>query len=81
MSKKEYTREGMFGVVIQPKTLQETDKLRGDIPRSRWIERALILYNGSVKEQERSLGSSVSANGLVPQSAVQTPRGQSTTVE
>ena len=30
----------------------ETDSLRGDIPRSRWVDRALKMYNASVKPRE-----------------------------
>ena len=54
MSTKRIPRynDGMFGVMIEPQTLMETDSLRGDIPRSRWVERALIMYNSSVKEKE-----------------------------
>ena len=43
-------RQGLFTATIKPQTLQETDTLRGDLPRSRWIERALKMYNASVKE-------------------------------
>jgi hypothetical protein len=50
MSKK-YTCQGIFGAIIEPQTLKETDELRRDIPRSRWIERTLIMYNGYVKEE------------------------------
>lgn len=42
----------MFGVVVHSQTLKETDDLRGDIPRSRWIERALVMYNACMKEKE-----------------------------
>jgi hypothetical protein len=44
--------DGMFGVMIEPQTLMETDSLRGDIPRSKWVERALVMYNASVKPRE-----------------------------
>jgi hypothetical protein len=37
-------------VTVRSEILQETDKLRGEIPRSRWFERALIMYNTFVKE-------------------------------
>ena len=48
--KKDYLSEGKFGAAIHPRTLRETDNLRGDIPRSRWIERALIQYNESIRK-------------------------------
>jgi hypothetical protein len=55
MSTKRIPRsDGMFGVMVQPQTLKETDSLRGDIPRSRWVERALVMYNASMKEKEES---------------------------
>jgi hypothetical protein len=48
-SNSKVKREGMFGAIIQPQTLMETDRLRGDVPRSKWIEHALKMYNASVK--------------------------------
>ena len=48
-------REAMFGVTVRPQTLTEVDKLRGDIPRSRYVERALIMYNSYVKEGKVAL--------------------------
>jgi hypothetical protein len=41
----------MFGVTVHPQTLKETDSLRGDVPRSRWVERALIMYNASMMKE------------------------------
>ena len=49
----------MFGAAIAPQTLMETDRLRGDIPRSRWVERALIMYNSSVKKEGKENSPSV----------------------
>src|SRR3712207_1418891 len=45
-------RHGLFTATVRPQTLEETDRLRGDLPRSRWIERALRMYNASQKEEE-----------------------------
>jgi hypothetical protein len=45
-------RNGLFAATVEPQTLQETDSLRGDIPRSRWIERALKMYNATKKKEE-----------------------------
>ena len=45
-------RRSMFAVTVEPQTLQETDSLRGDIPRSRWVNRALKVYNASKKKEE-----------------------------
>jgi hypothetical protein len=52
VTKRYPSRDGAFGVTVRPCIVQETDMLRGDIPRSRWVERALIMYNTSAKEKE-----------------------------
>ncbi len=49
-------RHGLFAATVEPQTLQETDSLRGDIPRSRWVERALQRYNASVKGEGEGEG-------------------------
>ena len=49
-NKRYPSRDGCFGVTVTHKTKIETDQLRGEIPRSRWVERALVMYNSSVKE-------------------------------
>ena len=46
-------RHGLFTATIEPQTLMETDSLRGDIPRSRWVDRALKTYNASKKKEEQ----------------------------
>jgi hypothetical protein len=46
-------RHGLFTATIEPQTLMETDSLRGDIPRSRWVDRALKMYNASKKKEEQ----------------------------
>jgi hypothetical protein len=40
----------LTGISLTLKVMEETDRLRGDIPRSRWIERALTIYNACMKE-------------------------------
>jgi hypothetical protein len=47
-------REAMFGVTVRPQTLTEVDQLRGDIPRSRYVERALIMYNSYMKKEGKT---------------------------
>jgi hypothetical protein len=49
LTKRYPSRDGCFGVTVKPQIVRETDQLRGDIPRSRWVERALVMYNTSVK--------------------------------
>ena len=41
-----------FGIRIDSQIAAETETLRGDIPRSRWMERALLVYNQLFKEKE-----------------------------
>jgi hypothetical protein len=68
-SKKKFPSDyGMFGVTVQPQTLEETDKLRRNIPRSRWIQRALVMYNARMKEvkEESQSGVRGSASNQVP---------------
>jgi hypothetical protein len=51
-SNKRYpSRDGCFGITVPPQLKIETDQLRGEIPRSRWVEHALRMYNASVREE------------------------------
>ncbi len=52
VTKRYPSRDGCFGVTVTPQIVRQTDQLRGDIPRSRWVERALVMYNASMKEKE-----------------------------
>lgn len=53
-SKNDPYKGRMFGIILKPQTSRETDSLRGDIPRSRWVERALMMYNASMKEESQN---------------------------
>jgi metal-responsive CopG/Arc/MetJ family transcriptional regulator len=46
---------GSFGAKINPQLLQEVDRVRGDIPRSRFISRALARYLDDIKKDEISV--------------------------
>jgi hypothetical protein len=56
MTKRYPSRDGVFAATVTPQLLKETDSLRGDLPRSRWVERALIMYNASVKREAEKGG-------------------------
>jgi hypothetical protein len=38
------TQKAMLGASVQPKLIKELDELRGEVPRSRHVEKALNLY-------------------------------------
>jgi hypothetical protein len=46
---------GSFGAKIDPQLLREVDRVRGDIPRSRFISRALARYLDDIKRQKISV--------------------------
>jgi hypothetical protein len=77
MTKRYRSRDGAFGATITPELLEETDSLRRDLPRSRWVERALILYNARMKEErekeESGVRGSTSATNQVSRSTTPTP--------
>jgi hypothetical protein len=70
--KKDFSELASFGIKIKSQTINETDSLRGDIPRSRWIERALLMYNGYVRKNKevgtflQSASSSIETRGERP---------------
>jgi hypothetical protein len=50
MSKRKKSTLRYLGARIQDQTLIETNSLRGDVPLSRWVGRALDMYNSSVRK-------------------------------
>jgi hypothetical protein len=70
VTKRYPSRDGCFGVTVTPQIVRETDQLRGDIPRSRWVERALRMYNTSVKENDEEAKGVMGSQATNPSPAV-----------
>ena len=76
VTKRYPSRDGCFGVTVTPQIVRQTDQLRGDIPRSRWVERALIMYNASVKEgkeEQDGVRGPQATNQVTPPAPTPTP--------
>jgi metal-responsive CopG/Arc/MetJ family transcriptional regulator len=48
-------RQAMSGMTIKPELLAEVDRIRGDIPRSRFVAKALARYVDDIKNQRISV--------------------------